>query len=188
MFDFFKKKTKLKAKLYTRCNELCIHNFNEIATNSDFDYLKINKLDQVSDTEIELAWLGILDEYFRLSKNALAINQLKKKTSLLFLSKKLQVFQAMQICIDKGIDVSKELKEYRTDKTRLPIHTGMISNDINRIEKTIPKEESQTDENNFEMTLAMVIENGFQINRHTTMLSEWIAILHRIEQRQKQAK
>lgn len=173
------------AMLYTKCNELPIHNFNEIATNNDFNYLKVNKSCVVSDEEIEVAWLGILDEYFRLSKNTLALIQLKKKTQLLFLHKKLQVLQAIRICLDKGLNVDSEMKEYRTDKTKIAPHIGLIMNDINRIEKSFPKETGIDSESQFDDTLAGILKSGFHINRFTTTVSEWCSILNLIEKQNK---
>jgi hypothetical protein len=184
MFTFFNKKPVQKAILYTKCNELPCHNFNEVATNNDFNYLKVNKNDVATDIELETAWLGILDEYFRISKNTQGLNILKKKTSLLFLENKLQVFEAMQICLSKNINIDLEMKMYRTDKNILKIHIGMIKNDINRILKTLPVEENTKDENEFDRSLAVLSQAGFKIDRFTTVVSEWVQMLKVFELQQ----
>jgi len=180
----FFKKTKKIARLYTKCSELCIHNFNEVATNNDFNYLKLNKNDVATDIELETAWLGILDEYFRISKNVQGLNILKKKTSLLFLENKLHVFEAMQICLSKNINIDLEMKMYRTDKNILKIHIGMIKNDINRILKSLPVEENSKDDNEFDRSLAVLSQAGFKIDRFTTVVSEWVQMLRIFEQQQ----
>lgn len=184
MFPFFKKKPVKKAELYTRCNQLPVHNFNEAATNNDLNYLKVNKNDIVSDIELEKAWLEILDEYFTISKNTQGFSILKKKTNLIFLENKLHVFEALQICLSKNINVDAELKMYRTDKNIIKIHIGMIKNDINRISKTLPSEENAKDETEFDRSLAVLSQAGFKIDRFTTVVSEWVQMLKVFELQQ----
>lgn len=184
MFPFFKKKPVQKAELYTRCNVLPVHNFNEIATNNDFNYLKVNKSDTATDLELQTAWLGILDEYFRISKNVQGLAILKKKTSLLFLENKLHVFEAMQICIFKNINIDLEMQLYKTNKDILKVHIGMIKNDIARISKTLPVEENTKDENEFDRSLAVLSQAGFKIDRFTTVVSEWVQMLKVFELQQ----
>jgi hypothetical protein len=185
MISFFKKKPAEPAQLYTKCNILPVHNFNEIATNNDFNYLKVNKTDVVSDIELETAWLVILDEYFRISKNTQGFAILKKKTSLLFLEKKLQVFEALQICLLKNINVDIEMKMYKTNKDILKIHIGMVKNDINRILKSLPGEdEGVKDENDFDRSLAVLSQAGFKIDRFATVVSEWVQMLRVFESQQ----
>lgn len=187
MFKFFNKTIRKKAVLFTKCSELPIHNFNEIANNNDFNYLKVNKTDTATDEELMIAWLVILDEYFRISKNVHGISILKKKTSLMFLQKKLQVFEALQICLSKNINVEKEMILYKTNKDIIKIHVGMIKNDIQRVFKSLPVEENRKEDNEFDRTVAVILKNGFQINRFKTTVSEWVQILQLIEQQNKNA-
>lgn len=192
MWPFAKKVIPIQKEtpeLYLRCNELPIHNFNEIATNSDFSYLKKNRNDDISNSDLEMAWITILDEYFRISKNTMALGLLKKKCGLIYLEKKLQVFEALKICIDLKIDVSEKLKEYRINNVTIDAHIGMIKNDISRIFAQLQKEEEvKQDNQNFDKTIAIILKNGYQINRHTTVVSEWVQILNLIEQSQKTNK
>lgn len=181
----FKRKKEVIANLYRKCNELCIHNFNEVATNNDFNYLKVNKNDVVSQIELEETWLIILDEFYRISKNVKILNVLKKKTQLILLVKKLVVFEALQICLSKNIDIEAEMKLYKTNKNIVNIHIGMIKNDIARVSKSIPSEENGTDTNDFERTLAIILKSGFQINRFTNVVSEWVSILNLIQEQNK---
>jgi len=183
----FKRKKAVVANLYRKCNVLPIHNFNEIATNNDLNYLKVNKNDFVSQIELEETWLTILDEFYRISKNVKILNVLKKKTELILLEKKLDVFEALQICLSKNIDVENEMKLYKTNKNIINIHIGMIKNDISRITKSIPVEEIRNDTNEFEKTLAVILKSGFQFNRFTNVVSEWVSILNLIQEQNKQS-
>ena len=185
----FKKKSSSIANLYRRCNVLPIHNFNEISTNNDFDYLKVNRNDVVSQIELEETWLLIMDEFYRISKNINALSLIKKQCNLMLLQKKLVVFEVLKICIDKNIDVSNECLKYRIDKTKINIHIGMLKNDISRITSTFPKEiNNNNSESQFDDTIAIIIKNGFQINRFTTVVSEWCSILNIIEKQNKANK
>jgi hypothetical protein len=182
----FKRKKATIANLYRKCNVLPIHNFNEIATNNDFNYLKVNKNDDVSQIELEETWLIILDEFYKISKNNKALISFKKQINLMLLYKKLTVFEVIKICINKNIDVVAECKKYKIDKTKIDIHIGMLKNDIARISKSIPSEESEGNTNEFERTIAVILKSGFQINRFTTVVSEWVSILNLIQEQNKQ--
>lgn len=175
-------RAKKKAELYRKCNELPIHNFNEVASNNDFSFLKKNKQDIVSDKDLQLAWLDILDEYLKISKNVYADNILNKKSKIILLQKKLEVLQVMKYCVDREIDIDSYLKEYRIKKEKIGINIGMVQNDINRISNSIPKEETAKDSNmDFEASIALLMEKGYRIDRYTTVVTEWTAALNRIE-------
>ncbi len=186
MFSIFKKKKEpKKVELYDRCNTLPIHNFNEVATTGNFDYLKVNKEDNVSDEQLQLAWLSILDEYFTISKNNMALIQFRKKTELIFLEKKLQVLEILKFCINRNINVTDQLKEYKTSKEKISIHIGMIKNDISRISKSLPQEEIKKDNSEFDRSIAVLSQAGFKIDRFTTVVSEWVQMLDIFQQQNK---
>lgn len=186
----FKKKQQNNTDLlFTKCNELPIHNFNEIANNGDFSYLKRDRNSVVSEEEIQSTWLNILDEFLSISNNTYAVNMLKKRSKILLLERKLKVFEALNYCISKEIDVSNELKEYRMTKNRLASNISLIKNDISRLSNTIPKEEKNNNgSSEFERTIAIIIKNGYQIDRFKTVVSEFCSILNLIEQQNKAQK
>jgi hypothetical protein len=80
------------------------------------------------------------------------------------------------------------MKMYRVTKENLLANIGIIKNDLTRITKAIPSEEAHKDETEFDRTIAVILKNGFQINRNTTVVSEWCAILSLIEKQQKANK
>lgn len=179
----------MQANLYRKCSELPIHNFNEVSSNGDFSYLKKNRNDEVSNTELELCWLNILDEYFTLTDNPMAVANLKKRIRLILMDRKLEVLNALKLCIERNVNVDSELKEYRTSKQKITIHIGMLMNDIQRVQKSLPKEnEEKQSATNFDDSIAFIIENGYQINRHTTVVSEYCSILKRIKLRKQKAQ
>ncbi len=186
---FQKKQQNNTDLLFNKCSELPIHNFNEIANNNDFSYLKRDRNTIVSEEEIQSTWLNILDEFLKISNNTFAFNMLKKRSKIILLDRKLKVFEALQYCISKGIDVSNELKEYRMTKERLASNIGLIKNDISRLSNSIPTEEKNNNGNSeFERTIAIIIKNGYQIDRFKTVVSEFCSILNLIEQQHKAQK
>ncbi len=177
--------------LFTKCSELPIHNFNEVANNNDFSYLKRNRNSIVSDDEIQSAWLNILDEFLKISNNAYAINILKKKSKVIHLGKKLQVLQIAKYAIDKGIDVTDILKQYKITEKSLNANIGLIKNDISRINSAVPDEEEEDlqDRNqDFENTIVLLLENGYHINRNETVVTTWVSALNRLDKKYKANK
>lgn len=181
-----KQAQKKKDNVYCKCNELVIHNFNEVASNNDFSYLKKNKNEVVSDEALQLAWLDILDEYLTISNNAIAVSSLQKKAKVIKLEKKMHVFQMMKFCIDRNIDISEYLKEYNVKADKVQVNIGMIKNDISRLNNGIPSETERSNSNtDFDRSIAMLNKNGFNINRFTTVVSEWVQALNILEKQYK---
>jgi hypothetical protein len=186
---FQKKQQNNTNLLFNKCNELPIHNFNEIANNNDFSYLKRDCNSVVSDDLIQSTWLNILDEFLSISNNTYAVNMLKKRSKILLLERRLKVLEALNYCISKGIDVSIEMKEYRMTNNRLNSNISLIKNDISRLTNTIPTEEkTNNNSSDFERTIAIIIKNGYQIDRFKTVVSEFCSILNLIEQQHKAQK
>lgn len=175
-------------KLYRKCNELPIHNFNEISNNGNFNYLKINKKDFVSDLDLQNAWLEILNEYLVISKNSQTFNMLNNQANTMQLEMRLRVLQSFKMCIENKIDIQNYLLEYKIKPENIDQHIGLVKNDLSKFYNEMPKENESKKENQFEETIAIILENGYQINRFTTVVSEWVAILNRIELKYKNQK
>lgn len=180
-------KTQLQ-KIYRKCNELPIHNFNEISNNGDFDYLKINKKYFVSDIDLQNAWLEILNEFLVISKNSQTFNILNKQANIMQLEMRLRVLQSFKMCIEDKINIQNYLLEYKIKPENIDQHIGLVKNDLSKFYNEIPKGNESKKENQFEETIAVILENGYQINRFTTVVSEWVAILNRIELKHKNQK
>jgi len=185
LFNF---KAKRKPQLYNRCNTLPIHNFNEVASNNDFSFLKKNPQDVVSDEDLQLAWLDILDEYLRISNNLIVINSLHKKDKIIKLQSRLNVFLAMKYNAEIGVNIDAELKEYKIKKDKIQVNIGMIKNDIGRLSNSIFENEEKNNSDiskHFEDSLALLMEKGYRVDRHIMVVTEWVAALNRIEKQIK---
>lgn len=183
MFSVFKRKAK--PRLYSKCNELVLHHFEE-CMNGNLDYLKINPSDKVKQSDIENAWLSIVDEFLILSKNKITLNIIKKKNKVLLLESRLRVLEVLNFCVDREINVEDKLIEYKTSKEKINIHIAMAKNDIARLTSRDYQEEENNISFDFSTSIAVLSKNGFQINRFTTVVSEWCAFLNLLE-KQKEA-
>ena len=163
-----------------------IHSFNEVS-NGDLNYMKIDRNDNVPIAELENAWLSIIDEYFVLSKNIQGIENIKKKSVLNLLEKKMQVYEVIKFCLEKNENVDEAMKQYGINAIDLPQYMALIKYDIDDLNSILQKTDTQGD-NEFDRTFAIVLKSGFQINRFTTTVSEWIAILNIIEEQNKLSK
>lgn len=185
MAIFKKQPEKAPAELYRQCNELPIHNFNEISTNGDYDYLKKNRNDDVPVAELDKVWYDILDEFLRISKNKIANGILRKKKELIFLYKRLDILEAIKTCIDYEIDVTDKCKEYRVTPKNIDARIGLVKNDIMRITNSLSDKEGQTQdpgETDFDRSIAQIMRAGYPINRFKTVVTEWCAILNLLEE------
>jgi len=192
MFSILRKaKIKLlpTPKLYIKCNELPIHNFNEVSASNDFNYLKKNPDDIVSEEVLQSAWLDILDEFLRISNNHYAANILKKREELISLKRKLFVLEAMKTCLMEGLNIDLEMKEYKVKPENLNANIGLMKNRISLLVNGLPEDSNdKKSETDFDRTIAVIMENGYPINRFKTTVAEYVAILNRIEQKNRNLK
>lgn len=189
-----KKKTESKEVLiYRNCRELPIHNFNE-CMNGDMTYLIAGKRTPnavklfLQTVNTEQVWLEIMNEYIELSKNNRAKKMLQNKNKIIWLQRRLNVLELIQQGIDEGYDVSEYLTEYKLKKEKVKSQIALAKNELARL---APKNENHEDEkskNDFDTSIAYILENGYQINRFTTVVSEYCEILNRIEQKNRLAK
>lgn len=184
--DWLKKKQlKSKPNLYYKCSELPIHFYNEVDAYGDFNYLKKNQNDKVNENDLHECWLGILDELIQISKNATAKNLIRKKIIFISLIRKLNVFEALKTCIDLKIEVAETLKFYRIKKEDIDKHIGLLKNKLNDL---LPKEndsESKKTAENFEVSIVVLTEHGYNVDRFKMTVTTWAIALNRIEEKSK---
>lgn len=177
-----------EPKLFRKCNQLPIHNFNE-AMNGDLNYLKVDPDDVVDELILQQAWLDIMDEFLPMSKNALAMRIIGRKSQILLLQQRLRVLSIINYCYTQGYDVDEKAKEYKTSKEKIMVHIGLVKNDIARITTGIPTEsdDAKTGNNNadFERSIAIAMKFGYQIDRFKTVVSTWCAIMNQIDKQNK---
>jgi FtsZ-binding cell division protein ZapB len=188
MLKFFRQKQQKKStpKLYRKCSELSIHAYNEIDTYGNYEYLKANQSDEVSDEELQLAWLDIVDEVIHLSNNSTMRYSVERKVKLIALIRKMRVYQSIKYCLDLGVEVTQTLKDYRLKAEIINTNIALLQMEI---DKLTPKKEvlqSKKDSKDFEMSIVVLMENGYQVDRFKMSVATWILALNRIEEKHKQ--
>ncbi len=188
LFDFFNFRKKRKVErydLYDKCNILPIHNFNEVM-NGDLSFLQKDRNVKVPEDVLQEVWINVLDEYLKISKSAITISMLGKKVKSVYLISQLDVFTALQKCIDYGTDVSELLKKYKVKPETLNQKISLVKNEINLLfSKEQNREETSSENSNFEMSLVMIRKEGYTVDRFKMVVTEWCAILNQIEKQHK---
>lgn len=178
--------------LYNNCRELPIHNFFEISRTNDLKYL-VKSGEPSEENILQDRYLEIIDEYnslFSSKKNHGNINQIK----MYILALKLMNLEVIELLIkDSGItDEIKEIaKRLRIRPDRISDYITGLKNDIKKLEKEISEAEKATvgeDKNHgdsLEKTLTLVKENGFNFDRFTTPIIEFVFAINRMEEKAK---
>lgn len=189
--------------LYQSCRELPLHIFNEILVIEDLGLLVKEQPPEGQAYSVEQLteqWQKILDEYSELSKDQASKKVYRDKAEILFLEQKLNalriIFVLGQLPKDekqtqKYLDLRKKfkVKDIKKDMTSTENLLRLKIEDFKRMNA------NESNPNSFEYNLAKVGEIlGFQINRFTTTVSEWINLLKvadekvRAEQRTREKK
>lgn len=189
--------------LYASCRELPLHIFNEILVIEDLGLLVKKQPPEGQAYSVEQLteqWQKILDEYSELSKDQASKKVYRDKAEILFLEQKLNalriIFVLGQLPKDEKqtqeyLDLRKKfkVKDIKKDMTSTENLLRLKIEDFKRMNA------NESNPNSFEYNLAKVGEIlGFQINRFTTTVSEWINLLKvadekvRAEQRTREKK
>lgn len=189
--------------LYASCRELPLHVFNEILVIEDLGLLVKEQPPEGQAYSVEQLteqWQKILDEYSELSKDQASKKVYRDKAEILFLEQKLNalriIFVLGQLPKDEKqtqeyLDLRKKfkVKDIKKDMTSTENLLRLKIEDFKRMNA------NESNPNSFEYNLAKVGEIlGFQINRFTTTVSEWINLLKvadekvRAEQRTREKK
>ena len=187
MFEFLFKRKSEKPNLYLKCNELPIHNFNEVS-NGDFNYLKKDKDQFVEPKILQETWLDILSEYLTISKNYTVLNSINRKLEISILESRLNVFLALKKCIQYEINVTEHLLKRKATKENIQIHINLLNDQIATLVALLPTPQENKPNDNFEQSIASLIRNGCQINRFKTVVTEWVALLNQIKEQAKANK
>ena len=177
--------------LYNNCRELPIHNFFEISRSNNFEYLvksgKPPKAEILQDK-----WLDIIDEYnglFTTKKHKGTTNQSK----LYILNLRLMNLEIIELIIkNSGItdEIKAIAKTLRVRVEELSTYVSGIKNEIKKIVLEMQSESETQDEGNngesLEKTLTLVKENGFNFDRFTTPVIEFVYAINRLEEKNKQ--
>jgi hypothetical protein len=165
-----------------------LHNFDQVLTYNRFEYLKVERKSVATEPELQAAWLSIISEFIILSKNVRAMGNIKKRSNLVLLERRLTVLVAIEINIKCGNDVSKECAERRIKSENIRQHIGLLKNEISRMQASLPKpsddmaqEAKPVIESDIDKSIAYAAKHGYKINRFETVVSEWCQIMNMIE-------
>lgn len=173
--------------LYNKCNILPIHNFNE-ASNGDLSFLQVNKNEEIPEYILQETWIEIMDEYLKISNSALTLSILGEKLKSVYLISQLKVYQSLKNCFENEIDVTELLKKYRIKPENINQKIALVKNDFNQLFTKEKEGKNESDNSNFEMSLAMIRKEGYSIDRFKMVVTEWCAILNQIEKQQRIAQ
>lgn len=180
-------------ELYRNCRELPIHNFFEISRTNDFSYL-IKSGGITDEAVLKKKYIEIVDEY-----NSLFTNK-GKNPAMIFQSK--YIIQALKVrnleVIELLINTSGLTDEIKEISKKLKIKPEKISeflaglkNELSRLEKEMEiremekENEDDKDINALEKSLTLVKENGFNFDRFSTPIIEFVFAINRLEEKQK---
>lgn len=184
------KEIKTKANLYKTCREIPIHNFFELSRTGELRYLLRDYHQEVEETEeLNQIKIDIIDEYGALFKNQ-RNEGLMEKCELMNLEVKLQNLYVLQRLISISgmkphiIDLAVNMN---VEPESIDIYIKTLESQVKKLQKRI-ESESETTENytdNLEKTLSLVKENGFNFDRFTTPIIEFVYAINRLEEKAK---
>lgn len=179
--------------LYRNCRELPIHNFFEINRTNDLSYLVKSGIPP-ADQILQDRYLEIADEY-----NALFSSKKKggsiAKSKLHVLQLKLMNLEIIEMVLKRsGItdEIKAIAKKLRIKPEMLSSYISGVQNDLRRLQKEMKDEEEKggkSNDNNsdsLEKTLTLVKENGFNFDRFSTPIIEFVYAINRLEEKAKQ--
>lgn len=170
--------------LYSSCRELPLHIFNEILVIDDLALLAKEKSEVVYSNDVLIKqWELILDEYSELSKNQESQKVYRDKAEILFLEQRLNALRIIFV-LGQVSKTEKQNDEYLALRKKHRVKD--IKKDMSatenilrlKIEDFKRMNANESNPNSFEYNLANVSNIlGFQINRFTTTVSEWLSLL-----------
>lgn len=175
--------------LYENCRELPIHNFFEINRTNDFKYL-VKSGKAPKEEILQEKWMDIIDEYNSLFNNQSKIPSVVSRSQIMTLELKLMNLRILKMIIDtQGLTESalEMAKLLRVKTKQIETYISATTNDLKRLEKEIEEEPESTEknENSLEKTLTLVKENGFNFDRFTTPIIEFVFAINRLEEKNK---
>lgn len=178
-------------KLYKTCREIPIHNFFELSRTVDLRYLcKDYHADVAESEEIKQAYIDITDEYnslFRGKQNA-GMQQQAEKIKL-----QIQLFNLSILSLrysESGATehVLKMAALMNIDLSEIEVYQKTLRSQLNKIENKEKSNPAEKDEDSLEKTLTLVKENGFNFDRFTTPVIEFVFAVNRLEEKSEYYK
>lgn len=181
--------------VYTNCRQLPIHNFNEIILTNDLAFL-LKDLKDLNDQksqafpkeDLEIVWQKILEEFSELTNDDSNKKMFRQKSEILFLEQKLNALRCIFILgqLDLNEDQNRQYLELRK-KFKVKDIKKSIASTENQLRLKIDDFKriyaNETSPKSFEYNLTRISKVlGFQINRYTTTVAEWIQYIQTAEE------
>lgn len=177
--------------LYQNCRELPIHNFFEISRTNDFSYL-VKSGRKPKEEVLRDKYLEIVDEYNSLFSNKTKNPAMVSQSKFIAQSLKVMNLELLEIIIKtSGVtqevrDVSRKLK---IKPEKLSEFILGLKNELSRIELELQNRDSEKDNESdihaLEKSLTLVKENGFNFDRFSTPIIEFVFAINRLEEKQR---
>lgn len=183
-------------KFYTNCRELPIHNFIEISRTGDLKFLFCdykNAVDENITTDLQNTYIEIIDElnsFFKGSSNVKMIKESKLRAlSLRFMNiSLLEMILKVSGKTDEVVELSKKMK---INLDNISTYKKAVNNELRKLEKQleiIDEEKTDNELDNWEKSLILVKENGFNFDRYNTPVIEFIYAINRLEEKAEHIK
>ena len=183
-------------KFYTNCRELPIHNFIEISRTGDLKFLFYdykNAGDESINSDVQNAYIDIIDELNTLFKGS-RNEKLTKEAKLQAISIKFMNLSILEMVVtvsgktDEALELAKKM---RVNIDNISTYKKAVNNELRKLEKQLQSNNEEKPENetdNWEKSLILVKENGFNFDRYTTPIIEFIYALNRLEEKAEHIK
>lgn len=181
-------------KFYTNCRELPIHNFIELSRSNDLKFLFYdykNVSDESINSDVQNAYIDIIDELNTLFKGSSNVKMIKE-SKLRALSLRFMNISLLEMILkvsgktDEVIELSKKMK---INLDNISTYKKAVNNELRKLEKQleiIDEEKTDNELDNWEKSLILVKENGFNFDRYNTPVIEFIYAINRLEEKSKQ--
>lgn len=177
-------------QLYKTCREIPIHNFFELSRTGELKYLLKNylEIENIEETpELSDVKINIIDEYnslFKGKKN----EEIALKAELVSLEIRLQnllLIHDLFIISGKTPEILLLAKKADVELDEIEIYIKNTKSQIKKLENKVNSEleNSENDTDSLEKTLSLVKENGFNFDRYTTPIIEFVFALNRLEEK-----
>lgn len=181
---------------YTNCREIPIHNFIEISRSGDLKFLFCdykNAREEDITHDVQNAYIEIVDElnsFFKGSSNLKMINESKLRSLSLRLMN-VSLLEIIVIASGKTDEVLELSKKMKINLDNISTYKKAITNELRKLEKKteiIDEEKPDNELDNWEKSLILVKENGFNFDRYNTPVIEFIYAINRLEEKANHLK
>lgn len=177
--------------IYNNCRELPIHNFFEINRTNDLLYLV--KSGEAPDASVlQDKFLDIIDEYNSLFTGNKKPGTTNKSKFYILTLKLLNLEIVEQLIQSRGIteEVREVARKLKIKPEKLSDYITGLKSELRKLQNELEQPDENTEDISYslEKTLTLVKENGFNFDRFTTPVIEFVFAINRLEEKSKHQK